>query len=407
MVRRTAATYLKKLAVHVEPACFPQLVENFKTLVVDDQDSVRLLAIENCLAIAERLSEDEKNTIVKPVVLACGSDRSWRVRYMVASCFSQLVDALGRQITQNDLVPVFVKLLRDSEAEVRTAASSKISGVSKLLNRDTVIRDILPCVRMLSVDESATVREALASDIMGLAPLFGREGSNDYLLDLFLQLLKDETAEVRLNIIGQLSQVTHVFVLDQLSQQLLPAILELAEDRQWRIRSAVQAHIPHLAKQLGVEFFNEKLSSFYISWLNDCVYTIREAATQNLKSVASIFGISWAKQFIIPKIKLQSTHRNYLYRSTTLSLVLSLSDVFPQADIQHDLMPFVFALATDPVHNIRITAAKTLNSMISKLETSYIQQTIIPLITDKLLTDHDRDVLFFSNAALQTAKKKQ
>jgi len=325
---------------------------------------------------------------------------------MLANCFSQLVEALGKLITLNVLV-IFIQLLKDSESEVRTAASSKVSCVSKHLNRDTLIRDILPCVRMLSVDESASVREALASDIMGLAPLFGREGSQEYLLDLFLQLLKDESAEVRLSIIGQLSQVSHVFVLEQLSQQLFPAIMELAEDRQWRIRAAVQSHIPHLAKQLGVEFFNETLSSFYTSWLNDCVYTIREAATQNLKSVASIFGISWAKQFIIPKIKLQSEHRNYLYRTTTLSLVLSLAEVFPPVDIQSDLMPFVFILAMDPVANLRIMSAKTITALIPKLESSYVHQTIIPFIMDKLITCNDRDVLFFSNVALQTAKKKQ
>jgi len=88
-------------------------------------------------------------------------------------------------------------------------------------------------------------------------------------------------------------------------------------------------------------------------------------------------------------------------------MVLSLSDVFPPADLQNELMPYVFTLATDPIPNLRITAAKILNFLIPKLDISYVQQTIIPFITVKLLTDNDRDVLFFSNVALQTAKKKQ
>jgi serine/threonine-protein phosphatase 2A regulatory subunit A len=91
---------------------------------------------------------------------------------MVASCFNQLVNALGDRITQSDLAPAFVRLLRDTEAEVRTAAASKVSGVSKHLSRDVVAQEIIPAVRQLSVDESAAVREALASDIMGLAPFF-------------------------------------------------------------------------------------------------------------------------------------------------------------------------------------------------------------------------------------------
>jgi serine/threonine-protein phosphatase 2A regulatory subunit A len=405
IVRRNAATHLKKLVVHVDKDSFPQLVEDFKTLAVDDQDSVRLLAIENCVAIAEKLSEEDKNAIVKPVVLSCGSDRSWRVRYMVANCFTQLVDALGKQITQNELVPVFVKLLKDSEAEVRTAASSKVSGVSKLLNKDTVLKDILPCVKSLAADESSAVREALAGDVMGLAPIFGKDGTNEYLLELFLQLLKDDTAEVRLNVIGKLNQVTPVFGLEQLSQHLLPAIVELAEDRQWRIRAAIQGHIPHLAEQLGMEFFNDKLCSLCVSWLNDCVFSIREASTHNLKNVTAIFGIPWAKQILLPKVADQSRHRNYLYRTVSLTMVSSLSEVFPQTDIQTDLIPFVLTLATDPISNIRINSAKTLNTIIPKLDVSFVNQTIVPFLTDTFLKDtRDRDVIFFGNVALQTAK---
>jgi len=407
MVRRNAASALKKIAAHVDKASFPVLVEDFKTLSADDQDSVRLLAVENCVSVAEKLSEEEKNNIVKPVVLACGSDRSWRVRYMVANCFTQLVDSLGKQITQNDLVPVFVRLLKDSEAEVRTAASSKVSGVSKLLNRDTVIKDILPCVKTLATDESAPVRASLASDVMGLAPLFGKEGTNEYLLELFLQLLKDDTPDVRLNIIGKLSQVTPVLGLDQLSQHLLPAIIELAEDRQWRVRSAILDYIPLLAEQLGVDFFNDKLSGLCMSWLNDCVFSIREAATNNLRRIASVFGVSWAKAHILPKVMEQLRHRNYLYRTTTLTMISTLAEVFPQSDVQTDLLPLVFILAADPIANIRINAAKTFNLLIPNLETAYIQSEVIPFLADKLLTDRDRDVLFFANVALQTARKKQ
>eukprot|EP01123_Difflugia_compressa_P009273 TRINITY_DN301_c0_g1_i1.p1 TRINITY_DN301_c0_g1~~TRINITY_DN301_c0_g1_i1.p1 ORF type:complete len:580 (+),score=93.60 TRINITY_DN301_c0_g1_i1:112-1851(+) len=405
IVRRSAATALKKIVPLLDKASLLQLVESFKALSVDDQDSVRLLSIENCVAFAEKLSEEEKNSVVKPVVLACGSDKSWRVRYMVASCFTQLVDSLGRQITQTDLVPVFVKLLKDTEAEVRTAASSKVSGVSKLLQKDTVIKDILPCARALATDDSSAVRASL--DVMGLAPLFGKDGTNEHLLELFLQLLKDETPEVRLNIIGKLSEVTQVLGLDQLSQHLLPAIMELAEDRQWRVRSSILEYIPLLADQLGAEFFNEKLSVLCVSCLNDCVFSIRESATVILKRIAAVFGVAWAKQYVVPKIVEQSKHRNYLYRTITLTMVSSLADVFPSSEIQSDLLPFVYTLATDPIPNIRINAAKTLNQLIPKLETSYVLSDIIPFLTDKLLTDKDRDVLYFANVALQNARKKQ
>jgi serine/threonine-protein phosphatase 2A regulatory subunit A len=408
IVRRNAASNLKKLVALVDGASLPLLVENFKILAADDQDSVRLLAIENCVAIGGKLTEEEKNTLVKPLVLVCGSDKSWRVRYMVANCFAQLVDALGKQITQNDLVPVFVKLLKDTEAEVRTAAASKVSGVCKQLVLETVVKDILPCVRSLSTDESAAVREALASDVMVLAPRFGREGTSEHLLDIFLQLLKDDSPEVRLNVIGKLNEAAVVFDIEQLSQHLLPALFELAEDRQWRIRQAVQGHIPQLAKQLGVNYFNERLCGMCISWLNDCVFSIREAATQNLKNITVVFGVPWAKQILLPHINQQAKHRNYLYRTVALSLVSALADIFPETDLQQDLIPVVFILAVDPIANIRINAVKTLTHLIPKLDKNFVQSTIIPFLNDKILqTQKDRDVIFFANITLQTANGKK
>lgn len=39
-----------------------------------------------------------------------------------------------------EIVPPFLKLLRDSEAEVRVAAASKVASVSNLLDAETVSR---------------------------------------------------------------------------------------------------------------------------------------------------------------------------------------------------------------------------------------------------------------------------
>jgi len=193
-----------------------------------------------------------------------------------------------------------------------------------------------------------------------------------------------------------------------LSQHLLPALFELAEDRQWRIRQAVQGHIPQLAKQLGVNYFNERLCGMCISWLNDCVFSIREAATQNLKNITVIFGVPWAKQILLPHINQQAKHRNYLYRTVALSLVSALADIFPETDVQQDLIPVVFILAVDPIANIRINAVKTLTLLIPKLDKNFVQSTIIPFLNDKLLqTQKDRDVIFFANITLQTANGKK
>ncbi|GKF19879.1 serine/threonine-protein phosphatase 2A 65 kDa regulatory subunit A beta isoform, partial [Tanacetum coccineum] len=93
------------------------------------------------------------------------------------------------------MVPAYVRLLHDNEAEVRIAAAGKVTKFSRILDPELAIKHIAPCVKELSSYSSQHVRSALASVIMGMAPVLGK-------------------------VIG----------IDLLSQSLLPAIVELAEE---------------------------------------------------------------------------------------------------------------------------------------------------------------------------------
>lgn len=67
-----------------------EFVPIFQKLAKDDQDSVRLLIIESCVALAKMFDQDEKTNLVLPTVRACSVDKSWRVRYMMAEHFVEV-----------------------------------------------------------------------------------------------------------------------------------------------------------------------------------------------------------------------------------------------------------------------------------------------------------------------------
>ena len=73
------------------------------------------------------------------------------------------------------MVPAFVKLLKDSEAEVRTAIAGQIPGFCELLDRETLLNEIMTSVEDLVSDTSQHVRSALATQVSGLAPILGKE----------------------------------------------------------------------------------------------------------------------------------------------------------------------------------------------------------------------------------------
>ena len=75
--------------------------------------------------------------------LGSRQDKSWHVWYMVANQLYELCDVVGPEATRSDLVPAYVWLQRDNEAEVRIAAAGKVSKFCQILNPELAIQQIL------------------------------------------------------------------------------------------------------------------------------------------------------------------------------------------------------------------------------------------------------------------------
>ena len=131
MVRRQAATHLAKF-VKSMPATIviDEMIPMFQHLAADDQDSVRLLTVEVLIAIAEAVPKEQQSShgVLLTALRSLFEDKSWRVRYMVADRFEKIAKAVDEEVVGRDLVPAFVKLLKDTEAEVRSAIAGQIPG---------------------------------------------------------------------------------------------------------------------------------------------------------------------------------------------------------------------------------------------------------------------------------------
>lgn len=92
MVRRQAATNLAKF-VKTMPTdvVVSETIPLFEHLAGDDQDSVRLLTVEVLIAIAESVPLDKAQAHGQLLqsLRNLFTDKSWRVRYMVADRFEK------------------------------------------------------------------------------------------------------------------------------------------------------------------------------------------------------------------------------------------------------------------------------------------------------------------------------
>eukprot|EP00592_Proboscia_alata_P011276 CAMPEP_0194385826 /NCGR_PEP_ID=MMETSP0174-20130528/82716_1 /TAXON_ID=216777 /ORGANISM="Proboscia alata, Strain PI-D3" /LENGTH=851 /DNA_ID=CAMNT_0039174349 /DNA_START=108 /DNA_END=2663 /DNA_ORIENTATION=- len=448
MVRRVASQNLGLLLTAViqsigfaslsDDGMVPEtLIPLFEELATNDQDSVRLQTPDNCIsfgkAMKNLLLSDGDHSIddhlvlyhrILPLLVATIDDRSWRVRWTVASKFSEAVGAfVGCDGAVESLVLAFEKLLQDPEAEVRTAATFNLSDVAKCTANVTiadaedassgdepkakvrVAERLVKHVAALTDDESEHVRAALAMVATELAPILGKDSTISFLLPPLLLLLRDASSEVRLNLISSLSALNSVIGVDLLSQSLLPAIIDLAEDGKWRIRLAIIQHIPTLAKQLGKDFFSDKLSDLCVKWLGDDISSIREAAAINLMELVALFGADWSAKFLISSISQIREHNSYLRRLTAVKACSLMATKMDTDSACRHLLPLVVEMSTDFVPNIRFNVAKGLEAMAPVCGEAAYKAQIRPILTT-LLDDSDRDVRYFSSKSLVTLEEK-
>ncbi|VDO06046.1 unnamed protein product [Rodentolepis nana] len=410
MVRRSAAINLGEMAVCLDLETLrSEFLPVLATIIQkDDQDSVRLLAINACVAFAEALPTEDAQKSLMPLVREAAQDKSWRVRYQLADRLTDLQSAVGPMVTNEFLVDVYQTLLKDAEGEVRAAAAGKLKVFATALSppdsRESIImKTLLPIIREMVTEQNMQVKTALAGVIMALAPLLGKEHTTEHLLPMFLIQLKDENPDVRLNIISNLECVNQVMGITQLSQSLLPAIVELAEDVKWRVRLAIIEYMPLLASQLGIQCFNEQLTNLSLNWLVDHVYAVREAAVANLRNLMDKFGIEWATTQIVPKLVQLASDSNYLHRMICLAALRELGE----AEICHpdmlpnSLLPTITNLSSDAVPNVRFKVAQVLGKLAPFLDAESMQKSLKPTL-EKLGTDSDADVIFYAKEAYES-----
>jgi len=402
MVRRASAHAFCKLVTVIEPGYDIELLPVFQKLTEDDQDSVRLISVEACGALAKVLKGNNAvNEVVVPILLHFASDQSWRVRHQAALQMADVAGAAKKNVVQSLLLTSFLSLLKDCEAEVRAVAASCVSKFSHLLSKNEIIASIIPCCEDLANDSNQYVRISIASAVTELSPLVGKDVTGKNLLPIFLELLKDENPEARLGIIGKLDSVGKVIGVDLLSSSLMPAIEDLSKDEHWRVRLAIISHVPLLSQQLGPNFLNNQLIPQCIGWLEDKVYSIREAAIETLQKLATQFGSKWAQQHVVPSVLGTLENTNYLYRITGLHTIAALIPHMESEAVESDLVPAVAEAArNDPVPNVRFNAAKVFQDISSKVSPSSLNNVIRPCLVD-LQSDSDVDVRYFASQGLQ------
>ncbi len=140
MVKRAVALQIGGMARVLEKQYIVnELVQQFKDLANDDQDSVRVNTLQSLNLIVTVLPKEMNKTHILPMLIQSTEDKSWRIRHALAVNFPQLVTAFIKELQEMNLIAIFSSLLRDVENEVKLAALKSLVVFVKQLPHDKIL----------------------------------------------------------------------------------------------------------------------------------------------------------------------------------------------------------------------------------------------------------------------------
>ena len=439
IVRRSAIITLGKMINELrnKDEIISKYLPLFTKLAKDEQDNVRVFAVQTLLQFNNILTKQDINDHLIHYIRELCIDKAWRVRYIAADNFIKICNMLDRQFVNDSMLSYYIHLLEDDEPEVRAIAITKIPQISKVIGMELSIQKLIPIIDTLVSDKNKYARASLASIIIPFCHLLPINIVTEHILKCILTILNDDSPNVRLNVISNLCGESNdnnssndeqkkdditmknndnneqKFDVLLLEESIIPSIIELVLNNDWRVRLGIIEKFPLLTKQFSKKFFNDKLFELCLASLEDSVYEIRFASAQNLFKISNHFNniennnYKWTKDILIPKlINMVKESNHYLHRIIYLLSFQYLSESLKINNNNILIDEIIYYLKNDKVPNVRFKCAQIIiflinNNLINKKY--YIK--LKDIFNYLILNDNDSDVIYFSKKGLTLINK--
>jgi len=378
-----------------------EILDMCMSLAKDDQDSVRLLGVENFTQLGKMFTEDESRSLLLPAIKQCVEDRSWRVRFNVAKEFHAFSAALGGNLVQQELLKLYLELLNDSEAEVRGAACKNIAGYCELIGEELFLSEMIPLIQQLAQDTGLNARVSLSSSCMELAPLLKEGTFCDHIVPLLKRFLCDDSREVRLHVLNKLNHLQQ-----QPLNALMPILVELTKSPEWRVRRAITKVVEIVARNEG-EITAAQLELLADS-LKDPVSDVRLAACEVVRSLVKSMSAKWVQKNILPNICSHfSESKIYLERISGVVAISYMYTADESVSTEEPIVPEAITVLEkglkDAIANVRFATSKVVSEMIKFGYGKQLEVLKAQLVT--MAEDSDEDVRYFSATAAAELSK--
>jgi serine/threonine-protein phosphatase 2A regulatory subunit A len=170
--------------------------------------------------------------------------------------------------------------------------------------------------------------------------------------------------------------------------------MEIARVENFRVKIEIIRLICFFLPFISPEALTVQLIPLIGQWLQDSVFLVREEACHALPALIQVAKNDSFRDEVIALLSRLNYSPSYSIRQVALFSVLYICDILPRSIVSEKILPSVLLIASDPVANVRLLAAKTLVKMKDYVDRRGLPQ--INLCLKLLANDPDSDVKFYA-----------
>ena len=383
-------------------------LNKFKSLALDDNDSVRILCIESLVSLCDVFNDEENKQNVIPIIIQLTSDKSWRVKNHLAKNFAGLAKSLGAEISMTSLVSIFSTLLKDVEGEVRISAVNSLKNFVTILSNEKV-PSILAYLHNLSKDTVSLVRCGVCEVLLSMFNMnfekLGKDENKTRIQSIIQDLVNDDDIEVKiegLKLLKHWTRYINTAVLDLITNKTLK--IDLLH-KNWRVRYAELQCLLDLAKIFkNPKLFDKFFKKIFFTGLKDTTYKVRQLSVIFIKDMSTFLDEDYIKINILEEV-LEIASNNKLYYTFQVSALYALENfylIMKSAETKKEkILTVILSMMEHKVENIRLVALKILITIYNSKTDSGNNVEIASFIKDNAIKDESREIVLIANRFIQ------
>ncbi|KZT44349.1 ARM repeat-containing protein [Sistotremastrum suecicum HHB10207 ss-3] len=288
-VRYMVANHFVELAEAVGPVIVrDEMVTAFVQLLKDNEAEVRTAGAGQIPGFAKLI--DNRETILAkiiPCVKDLSTDSSQHVRAALANQLSGLAPLLDKEATIENLLPLFLHLLKDEFPDVRLNIISKLEQVNSVIGNELLSQSLLPAIMELAEDKQWRVRQAIIEYIPLLATQLGRTFFDEQLANLCMSWLGDSVYSIREAATINLKKLTEVFGVEWAKVAIVPKVAAMGSHPNYLYRMTTVLCMTTIGPSLTVEVIRDHVLQVLLTLITDPIPNIRFNVAKSLEVMAT------------------------------------------------------------------------------------------------------------------------